>query len=306
MRRRVVRQDSESETINSPGGELTLPARSGEIVTTNNAVSDDELIEAADNNTMFSADQMILPFLKVLQPLSPAVQQGTNEYVPGAKAGSFLNTATQEVYDGTTGIIIVPITHKTSYVEWKSRADGGGLVKDWNDSLDWQNICEPNQRNEYRPVTRNGTEIVKSILHFVLIVDKETGTFTPCVWSFFGTMIKRSKRWATTMQNAMIQTKQGMRNAAHSYYTYKVTTELESNNKGKWYSPKIVPNIEVVDGKQIWVSVNHLQNGRAIWDKSIEYKKSIMEGSLQIGSMEREHDTGAGPTIDASAEERPF
>ena len=54
------------------------------------------------------AEDMALPFLRILGQLSPEVNKRDAKYVEGAEAGMIFNTVTKQVYDGEKGLNIVP------------------------------------------------------------------------------------------------------------------------------------------------------------------------------------------------------
>ncbi len=63
-----------------------------------------------------------LPFLQILQDLSPTVKTGENE------SGQIFQSASKEVFDGADGITFVPVKVSREYIEWIPRKRGGGLV----------------------------------------------------------------------------------------------------------------------------------------------------------------------------------
>ena len=69
-------------------------------------------------------DEAGIPFLKFLQAQSPEVI-GPSGKIEGARAGLILNTGTQELVEGVT---IVPALRQHVYVEWRPKAQGGGLI----------------------------------------------------------------------------------------------------------------------------------------------------------------------------------
>ena len=60
-----------------------------------------DMAQAGYENT--GQQDQLIPFLAILQALSPQVQQGTPEYIEGARTGQLFNTATREVIDGQKG-----------------------------------------------------------------------------------------------------------------------------------------------------------------------------------------------------------
>ena len=55
----------------------------------------------ADKGTQnITQEDLALPFLKVLMPLSPEVNKKDGKYVEGSGPGMIFNTVTKELYDG--------------------------------------------------------------------------------------------------------------------------------------------------------------------------------------------------------------
>lgn len=73
-----------------------------------------------------SGADFTIPFLKLLQTNSPEISDPTRR-IPGATAGMFMNTATQEIFPGT-GLIFVPAARERRVMEWIPRDSGGGFV----------------------------------------------------------------------------------------------------------------------------------------------------------------------------------
>lgn len=86
---------------------------------------DDYGDDAGAGTSHLGTDEKSIPFLNLLQSNSPEVEKQT---VPGARGGMFLNTVTKELIPGNVGLIVQPVWHDRSIVEWKDRDKGGGLV----------------------------------------------------------------------------------------------------------------------------------------------------------------------------------
>ena len=95
-----------------------------------NAIStfDDTLLSGGTGLEDTTTEDFAIPFIRVLQPMSPQLQRQHGSYVEGAKAGDLYNTVTGESYDGEKGISIVPCAYNKKYIEWIPREKGGGLV----------------------------------------------------------------------------------------------------------------------------------------------------------------------------------
>ena len=66
-------------------------------------------------------DDLATPRLKILMQLSPELEEMEN-----AKAGMIYNTVTNELYDGSKGIRVLPCAYQRQYVEWADRGQGSG------------------------------------------------------------------------------------------------------------------------------------------------------------------------------------
>lgn len=66
-----------------------------------------------------SKEDILLPRIKLLQPLSPEVTDA------GMKPGTMLNSLSQTNYGNS--IIFIPIIHQKSRIKWFPRDDGGGI-----------------------------------------------------------------------------------------------------------------------------------------------------------------------------------
>ena len=75
-----------------------------------------------------TAADVSIPFINLLQALSPEVQEDPTTRVEGARPGMFINSLTKELYDGRKGFLLVPVDTNHCYVEWVPRAKGGGWV----------------------------------------------------------------------------------------------------------------------------------------------------------------------------------
>ena len=74
-----------------------------------------------------SADDLLRPMARVLQPMSPEVEKKGSSYVPGAEPGKILikNTPLAPI-DGDTGFVFQHCQSTSAVVEWVPRMKGGG------------------------------------------------------------------------------------------------------------------------------------------------------------------------------------
>ncbi len=74
-------------------------------------------------------EDVALPFLKILQGLSPEVTRGNEKFIKGATPGQFINSLTSELWDGEAGVEIIRVYFEKKYIEWRPKKAGGGLVR---------------------------------------------------------------------------------------------------------------------------------------------------------------------------------
>ena len=254
-----------------------------------NEIDESELIDQASQNEGFTASESVIPFTRILQPLSPQLNS-----TPGASAGMLLNIATGRLTDGKKGMTIIPILHRWNYTEWTPREEGGGFVADWQtDEAGWQAKCEGEQKYAYKPMTRDGHVIIKARQFFIFSLFDD-GTIESSVLPFTGTGLKIARQWSTIMQNApKIKTSKGMMTPAYFYYLYDFKTEQVKNNQYSWYEPRI----QLLKEHDKAVSIVDIPGGLEIWKQAIAFRDSFNAGTLIAASQADEHSSGTEDTF---------
>jgi len=186
-------------------------------------------------------DSFAIPFLRILQKMSPQLDETKGEYIEDARAGEFFDNVLEETFEGKeTGVNLVPCHYRRVFVEWKKREDGGGFVAEYppEEGVELLKKCERDEKN--RDILQTtGNQLVDTRIHYVLRVDENMATH-PCVVTMSSTQQKKSKRWMTQMQNLLKKRKDGqLYNPAMFASVFKCTTVPESNDQGSWSGWKI-------------------------------------------------------------------
>ena len=100
---------------NGQSNEVAIKKEAGAVA----AINIEQFADTGFDNV--DSKSLALPFLKVLGQLSPQVTQGDAQFMPQARAGMIYNTVTDELYDGSQGIFVIPCFYKLEYIEWKDR-----------------------------------------------------------------------------------------------------------------------------------------------------------------------------------------
>ena len=238
---------------------------------TGTAVAVPEIDFAEDRGNDFTAKDLSIPFVNVLQDKSPQVnkrEKGT--YVDGAEPGMFYNTATNRLWSGDQGFLFVPAHYERRVTEWRPRNAGGGLVKDYGQD---ESILAHTSKNEKKKdVLPNGNEIVVSAMYYGFIV--EDGSCTPAVISLKSTQLKKSRKWNNVIDALRVadpKNPSARFNPAMFYSVFRLTSAYETNGEGNWYGVNVTRHGNTMD----------LPNGADIYLQARDLRKSVKEGAVR-------------------------
>jgi hypothetical protein len=187
-----------------------------------------------------SNDDIQIPFINVLQGLSPEVTAEDSDY----KAGMIFNTVTQEAVKGSEGMVIVPVTTQHIFVEWIPRDKGGGYVGTHlpESEVVQKAKAESQKFGKYK----NGeNDLVETF--YVYALDAETGNYL--IVPFVSTKIKPYKTWNSACK-LFNHTAYGIPKRPPMFaHKVKLTTEKESRTSGDSYNYRLNP-VNPASGKK--------------------------------------------------------
>lgn len=150
-----------------------------------------------DNQT---SQDLAIPFLGLLQDLSPQVKKKNDKFIEGAEPGMMFNTVTNELFPET--VYIVPCFTEHVYVEWKPRDQGGGFVGTHgiNEKLVVDAKSKAVKFNEL--FTEDGNELDETFYVYALLLDAadSTESVSPIVLAFNSSKIKVYKQLMTKLR----------------------------------------------------------------------------------------------------------
>ena len=194
-----------------------------------------------------SQEDYALPFLRLLTNTSPEVGE-----VEGAMPGMIYNTVTNELYDGKKGITVIPCAYIRQYIEWAPRGSGTGaplhIYPATSDILS-KTHREPGDNKDY---LENGNYIENTANHYVMVVDAN-GVPSPALIVMKSTQLKKSRKWNSMMAAVKLQGKNGLFTPPMYSQQYRLTSQAESNDKGKWYGWEI-ERIGTVEDPSVYAS----------------------------------------------------
>ena len=182
-----------------------------------------------------------IPFLGVLQQMSPQVKDPDDGGIAGARPGMLLNTVTEELYSAKEGLQFVPAHTEHVFVEWVPRESGGGFVAVHQINSDVVKRAKANAREYGKYRTDAGNDLVETFyVYGITCDDRDAGEML--VIAFTSTKIKVYKRWNTKIGMFQIKTGDGRKVRPPLFaHRVKLTTSKEKNNKGEFYNLAINP-----------------------------------------------------------------
>ena len=245
------------------------------------AADDDFFADAGAGLSDFQQSDFLIPYVRIIQALSKELQRNHAKFLAGAAQGMFVNSATRKLYDGDKGFLAVPVGFSHRYMAW--RPNNAGPAYDMGDDPTKFNSLIPN--DDGKRMDEQGNEVTDSLQYFLLLVNPESGEWEAAVLNFGGVQARKGRGWATTINNRMERFPANHPKAgqlfrpAMWFYSYKITTVPESNDKGSWYGFLIEDGPKVMD----------LQNGREIFRAASELRKRIDAGEVK-GAVDEDRD----------------
>jgi len=198
------------------------------------ALADDEFegVAGAGLETR-GADELVTPFLYVLQSNSKPCQVGASEYVEGAKAGMFFNNATKRIYKE---VEYVPVDRDYRFVEWTpiapERGLNGGFVAVHEPDSELVVRLRQEQGKFKALKTDHDTEIVETFEIYAIIgepgftIEDSEQVIIP----FTSIKISRYKLWYDAARKIRYQTANGLVQPAIYQHRWRLRSVFES----KW------------------------------------------------------------------------
>ncbi len=210
-----------------------------------------------------SADSFAIPRLKVLQKGSPQVDpDNEGDYLDGARPGMILETVTGSLYDGREGVLLIPAAFKTVYTQWAARETGEGFKGEHSpeqiqDMRAAGGIVEV-YRRFYAPlpdgkVNPDRCDRFDEVRQHYCVLLEPSGAHRSVLLPLTSTQIKKSKALLSMLAAVTVPDATGrMRPAPTFASVVRMTTVVESNDKGSWYGVRFV-----IEGRTTDVDAYH-------------------------------------------------
>lgn len=234
--------------------------------------------ETADRNAY------AIPFLTILQDLSPQVKKSSPEYINGAEAGMLYNSVTEKFYDGEEGILIIPVFYHRNFIEWTPRSSGGGFVAIHSTEPEGAKWTEDNNY-----CLSNGNELTDTRNHYIIMVEE----LKPALICMSRTQLKKSKKWMSQLQALKFEgTNKKLFTPPMFANVFKISTIIERKDNFQWFGFKL-ERVRDVTIKEYTVSKGFLdavKEQKTVTDYSVLNQKT----DLNESESETHPEMGAG------------
>jgi hypothetical protein len=220
--------------------------------------------DASSGFESMNQDDFALPFLRLLTNTSPEVGE-----VDGAMPGMVYNTVNGTLYDGKKGMIVVPCAYVRQYIEWAPRGVGSGapiaIYPATSDVLS-RTHREPGDNKDYLD---NGNYIENTANHYVMVISDD-GIPEPALITMKSTQLKKSRKWNSMMMSTKLMGKNGAYTPPMYSHLYRLTTQAESNDKGKWYGWE-VERIGPIDDMSVYHAAKAFSSSVSAGDVKVKH-----------------------------------
>lgn len=207
-----------------------------------NVVAIDLAADAGGGMEGTDAESFAIPFLTVLQKGSPQVDEDEGAFVKGAKQSMFINSVTEELFDGKKGLEFIPCAYQRRFIRWGAKKQGGGFKGEYTPDQ----VEKMRENGEIKEVngkllipTEQGvldvdiSDMVKDTRNHFGLVKGKSG-WSQVLLSLSSTQIKKSR----ALMSMLNQIKVGDITPPTYYNIVHVTTVPESNDQGSWHGVK--------------------------------------------------------------------
>lgn len=180
-------------------------------------------------------DDYVVPFITILQKMSPQCDEDSPLFIEGAKPGLFYNTANQKLFET---LKVVPCSYQRMFAEWVPRDSGGGFRGHHLPMSDEVLRAEKNRDERGKFQTGRGTYLSDTRYHFVILLTNNQ--VERAVIAMASTQIKKSRLWMTAMRDILLDGPGGKKFTPPMFsHIYTLSTISESNDQGTWKGFKI-------------------------------------------------------------------
>lgn len=278
-----------SATAPEPGTALVAAALPAQMV-----AGYADVIKAAQTEAaaMTRAD-FSMPFLGIVQSLSPQRQKGDEKYIAGAEEGDLFNTVTGELFKADAGLRVIPVKYALVFNVWRPRDLGGGFLGSFPSQIDPKgsgkdlgqeaaitcavsfimselaDVKDPAAAREL--AVRRGKEgWVRDTANQYVLARSADGSWAPALLSLTSTKLTPGRKWNTVIQ---MRKPSAGRVSVRWNDAWQVQTVLKKNEEGVFYNLRVPEPAGETDAAE-WRAAADFYAALKLGHVKVEYEKS--------------------------------
>lgn len=251
---------------------------------------------AGDGMDQIGKDELLIPFLAILQPMSPIVTEGDND---NAKPGRYYNTITGDIYEGEKdGVPFQLVSFNRMFVEWIPRDAGGGIAGRYTpDDPFVKAEIEKNKGSVVGIKLGNGNDLVETYYAYGNILSEDlTEVDGFAVLPIKSTNIKPFKMFTTALRTVKIPGRPPI-----YAFAARLRCTKEKNDSGVWYQFKASPAV----GDNWKASLIDPQKHRPVYEAAVGLKDLVNSGAAKA-DYASEGKVGGGAAPNGGDDDTPF
>lgn len=174
-------------------------------------------------------EDIAIPFLSIIQALSPQLEPGNAKYIEEAKIGNIIQTVSCELMKRA---LVIAVDYRRSFCEWVPRTNGGGFRGEFGMERE-DEFNRLVDRKTGIATLENGNTLIDT-RNFYVFAGSSPETLEPMVISMSRTQTKKAKTFVNLIQNYVPM---GAPPRVYPAWAamYEFSSVLEKNEKGSWY-----------------------------------------------------------------------
>lgn len=218
----------------------------------------------------FTAGDIVLPWLSLVQGTSGYVKRNDPNYIPEAREGDITDNLTKRLRAHQA---VVLCRYEVHYTTW--RPNGGKIVKQWfTDPTGYNAARFPEGKTYGKKVTPEGYEVKPQGVYYILAVDRETGVFMPMVWGLGSTQFGKTKKINSLAREMMFGPKGPYVPPIYGrlFDLTSLGEQGEVDGQMKYWSGWVAnPGEGILESKygKLWLNA------------AVEFRKQILDGSVR-------------------------
>lgn len=175
-------------------------------------------------------EDLKIPFVNLLQALSPQVIEAGDDYIEGAKPGLIINKATEELL---TSMNLVLASRKRSFIEW--RPNRGGFAGEHEPLSNVVKQAQATAVKRNKLLTKDGNSLEETFSLYAIQLDDDGNPLGYVVIPFTSTKIKAWRSYFTKLDTARSGSRKLTDVAPLFAMSATLTVRAETNNEGQPY-----------------------------------------------------------------------